>query len=170
MQDTGPSDTVFAMHALSEAEIQAAFTHEATDEIPLPNLHELPWEDLDFLGWIHPQGHLGYLVVISPEDGRVKGAVMRRGQFSGRKPGFEMCSLCHHVHSSYGTAMFTITRQEAGRRHFIGNVVCKDLACSLRVRNKVEPGSHLAETLYPEAKIWRMQMALHKWLRTANRL
>ena len=158
------------MQPLSEAEILDAFSAEDTDDITTPRVAEIQWDALDYLGWVHPSGHLGYVVVISPDDGRIVGTVMRRRRFSPRRPGFEMCSLCHHVHQPEGTAMFTITREEPGRRHFIGNVVCKNLDCSLRLRNLVEPKSHLAETLYPEAKIWRMQLALHKWLRTANRL
>lgn len=158
------------MQPLSAAEVLDAFRAEETQDIPLPDLDHVQWDVLDYLGWVHPSGHLGYVVVISPEDGRVKGTVLKRGRFSARKPGFEMCSLCHHVHQTDGTAMFTMARREADRRHYIGNVVCKDLDCSLRLRNLVEPSSHLGETLYPQAKIWRMQMALHKWLKHANRL
>ncbi|MCB1693832.1 MAG: FBP domain-containing protein, partial [Pseudomonadales bacterium] len=140
------------------------------EDMPLPDLGTIDWDVLDYLGWIHPDGHIGYLVVISPTDGSVKGVSMRRSRFTSGKRGFEMCSLCHHVHSANGTAMFTIAARKNGHRHYIGNVVCKDLDCSLRLRNLVNPPSYLNETLYPEAKIWRMQLALHKWLRSADRL
>ena len=66
--------------------------------------------------------------------------------------------------------MFTITKKNADRHHTIGNVVCKDLDCSLQIRNLKEPQSVVKETLYLEAKIWRMQLALHKWLKSAERL
>lgn len=157
------------MHPLIETEILNAFQSES-DDIPLPKIDAVNWEALDYLGWVHPSGHLGYLVVVSPEDGKVKGTVLKRRRFGGSRPGLEMCSLCHHVHQPDGTAMFTITRETSCSRHSFGNIVCKDLDCSLRLRNIVGPQSNLGETLYPEAKIWRMQLALHKWLKTAERL
>ncbi len=158
------------MDPLTEEEVLTSFKGEREDDVPLPDLTNIPWDDLDYLGWVHPSGHLGYVVIVSPDDGGIKGTILRRGRFDGSKPGLEMCSLCHHVHRPNGTAMFTITHKNAERRHSIGNIVCKDLDCSLRIRNLVQPASYLNETLYPEAKIWRMQMALHRWLRTANRL
>lgn len=157
------------MEPLSEDEILAAFEGQ-DQQVVLPDLESIDWEVRDYLGWIHPGGHLGYMVVISPNDGHVKGTILQRNSFNGRRPGFEMCSLCHHVHKPHGTAMFTLTRKGSGSRHYIGNIVCKNLDCSLRIRNLVEPSSYLTETLYVEAKIWRMQIALHKWLSHANRL
>ncbi|XOV90324.1 MAG: FBP domain-containing protein [Pseudomonadota bacterium] len=136
----------------------------------MPDLNLLPWSNLDYLGWVHPGGHLGYLVVLSPNDGRLKGVILRRSRFSGTRKGMEMCSLCHHMHRPNGTAMFTLTRQGSDTRHSIGNIVCKDLDCSLRIRNLVDTAAYVPETLYPEAKIWRMQLALHRWLKSANRL
>ena len=157
------------MDPLCEDEILAAFGGQAEDVV-LPDLTNVAWELQDYFGWIHPGGHLGYMVLVSPLDGHLKGTILRRSRFRGRKPGFEMCSLCHHVHGSGGTAMFTVTRKDTGDRHYLGNVICKDLDCSLRIRNVVDPPSYHKETLYVEAKVWRMQLALHKWLRNANRL
>lgn len=157
------------MEPLTKDEILAAFDGQTTDVV-LPDLNQITWEVLDYFGWIHPGGHLGYMVLVSPVDGSLKGTMLQRARFSARKPGFEMCSLCHHVHGPNGTAMFTISRKDSERRHSIGNIVCKDLDCSLRIRNIAEPASYLKETLYVEAKVWRMQLALHKWLKTAHRL
>ncbi len=157
------------MDALVESQILGAFDCDQ-DEIVLPDLDHLPWPSLDYLGWIHPGGHLGYLVVLSPNDGKLKGSILRRSRFAGTRRGMEMCSLCHHMHRPNGTAMFTLTQRGSEHRHSIGNIVCKDLDCSLRVRNLAEPVAYVPETLYPEAKIWRMQLALHRWLKSVNRL
>jgi len=157
------------MEPLSEQEILRALDG-TPDDIVLPDLTKVQWELLDYFGWIHPSGQLGYIVVISPDDGSVRGAVLRRSRFSGSKPGVEMCSLCHHVHRPSGTALFTMMDKDPDLHRTIGNIVCKDLDCSLRVRNIKGPSGFLNETLYPEAKIWRMQLAVHKWLRGANRL
>ena len=102
------------MEALTQADILGAFSGREED-MPLPDLGTIDWDVLDYLGWIHPDGHIGYLVVISPTDGSVKGVSMRRSRFTSGKRGFEMCSLCHHVHSANGTAMFTIAARKNGR-------------------------------------------------------
>lgn len=157
------------MESLTEAEIIAAFDGQEPD-LPVPDLSGIDWEVLEFYGWLDPGGRRAYMVVISPEDGLVKGITLERSRFSPARGGFEMCSLCNHVHTSNGTAMFTIDRRNSERQHSIGNIVCKDLACSLRVRNLINPPNFLRETLYKEARIWRMQIALHKWLRSADYL
>lgn len=81
-----------------------------------------------------------------------------------------MCSWCHYVHGNEGTALFTVDVKVSGGRHLIGKVLCKNLDCSLRIRNLVEPPSYLVETLYPNVKIWRMRKSTHRWLKKANRL
>ena len=157
------------MEPVSETEILSAFGNQV-NEIPIPDLTIVDWEALDYLGWIHPKGHLGYIILQSPLDGSVRGALLQRSRLSAKHPGFELCSLCHHIHRPNGTAMFTVSYNDEGKRRSVGNIVCKDLDCSLRIRNIPKPASCMNETLYVEAKIWRMQLALHKWLRTANRL
>lgn len=157
------------MEPVSETEIRAAFEGQA-GEVYIPDLSEVSWDLLDFLGWLHPNGRVGYIVLVSPVDGSLKGTLLQRSTLSTRHEGFEMCSLCHHVHKPNGTAMFTVRCKDSERHGSVGNVVCKNLDCSLRIRNVMEPASCLNETLYLEAKVWRMQLALHRWLKSANRL
>ncbi len=143
---------------------------DCPEEIHCPDLRSVQWDVLDYLGWIHPSGHLGYLLILSPVDGRLRGTVLHRMKRTSSRLRFEMCSWCHHVHRMEETAMFTVTVKGSDDRHFLGNVVCKDLDCSLRIRNLVEPDSYMKETLYLEARIWRMQKTIHRWLDRANRL
>ena len=156
------------MYALDTEDILEAFQDE--EDLCLPDLEEVPWEDLDYLGWVHPSGHLGYVVLQSPNDGEIKGIRLSRSQRPAGRPRLEMCSWCHHVHKAGGTAMFTVSVRGSEGRHTLGNKVCKDLDCSLRVRNLIEPGSFMRETLYEPAKIWRMQQTMHRWLGKANRI
>jgi len=128
----------------------------------IADLENVQWPSLDYFGWVHPSGHLGFVVLQSPNDGRSRGIRMSRAKRSAKKPRMEMCSWCHHVHKPNGTAMFTVPVKGSEGRHTLGNVVCKDLDCSLRIRNLV--------TLYQPAKIWRMQTTMHKWLGRANQL
>ena len=154
--------TLGFMDVLTEPELKACFKDE--DDIWFPDLSVIQWADLDFLGWVHPSGHLGYIATRSPNDGRLRGIVLRRFERPTRRVRLDMCSLCHHVHSSGGTAMFSITELGSRGRRSISNVVCSDLACSLRVRNKLNPSSLMQETLYIEAKVWRILQHLHRWL------
>lgn len=157
------------MDPVSQDELERAFGAEL-DQVVLPDVEAIPWQDLDCLGWVHPAGHLGYLALISPESGALTASVLRRSRMSSEKPNYEMCSVCHHLHYHQGTAMFTLDVKGSAGKHLIGKVLCKNLDCSLRIRNLVDPPNVMPETLYPEAKIWRMQKLILRWLKKANRL
>ena len=68
--------TLGSMDVLTEPELKACFKDE--DDIWFPDLSVIEWADLDFLGWVHPSGHLGYIATRSPNDGRLRGIVLRR--------------------------------------------------------------------------------------------
>ena len=156
------------MLALNREQIAAAF--DEGEVLHVPDLENVQWPSLDYFGWVHPSGHLGFVVLQSPNDGRSRGIRMSRAKRSAKKPRMEMCSWCHHVHKANGTAMFTVPVRGSEGRHTLGNVVCKDLDCSLRIRNLVQSDSFMRETLYQPAKVWRMQTTMHKWLGRANQL
>ena len=156
------------MQALKREEVIAAFDNRK--DLVLPDLGEIEWKTLDYLGWIHPSGHEGYVVLQSPNTGAVCGIRMNRSQRGVKKRRMEMCSWCHHVHKANGTAMFSVTVKGSDGRHILGNVICKNLDCSLRVRNLVEPVSFMRESLYEPARIWRMQQQMHKWLERAKQI
>ena len=156
------------MQALSRHEIISSF--DDTEDLVLPNIDSVSWENLEYFGWVHPSGHLGFVVVQSPNDGSLRGVRLRRSERKARKAGLEMCSWCHHVHKANGTAMFTVTVRGSDDRHMLGNLVCKDLDCSLRIRNLVKPDTYMRETLYEPAKIWRMQQSMFRWLGRARQL
>ena len=156
------------MLALESEDILTAF--EDDDELVLPDLEEVDWEVHDYLGWVHPSGHLGYIVLQSPNDGGIRGIRLRRNHRNAKKRRMEMCAWCHHVHRSDGTAMFSVPVKGSEGRHTLGNILCKDLDCSLRIRNLIEPGTFMRETLYEPARIWRMQQTMHRWLGKANQI
>ena len=156
------------MQALTRHEIVSTF--DSSVDLHVPDLSNVEWTVLEYLGWVHPSGHLGFVVLQSPNTGELRGIRLNRSQRSSKKPRMEMCSWCHHVHKTNGTAMFTVSVRGSDGRHILGNVICKDLDCSLRIRNIVEPDSFMRETLYQPAKIWRMQQQMHKWLGRANQI
>ena len=89
---------------LTRNDIAGAF--EEDKDLFIPDVNTIDWHLLDYLGWVHPSGHLGYVVLQSPNTGDVRGIRMNRSLRTSRKKRMEMCSWCHHVHKSDGTAMF----------------------------------------------------------------
>lgn len=158
------------MQSVTREEIEDSFAGGSEEELYVPKLDDIDWQAQDFLGWVHPGGHRGYLVHWSPLDGELKGTVLRRSRWVGKKPRLEMCAWCHHVHDNGGTAMFSVSLRGSGGRHLFGNVVCANLDCSLRIRNLIGAAPWASETIYLPARIWRMQRKMHKWLRKADRL
>ncbi len=156
------------MDPLTKNQIADAF--DGAGDLVVPDMARIDWSAHDYLGWVHPSGHIGYMLLVSPLTGDLRGVVLGRSKRSSDALRYQMCSLCHHVHRMDETAMFTLTVKGSRGRHLLGNVACKNLDCSLRIRNLVNPQSYMAETLYLEAKVWRMQKTLYRWLERANRL
>ncbi|MAI41517.1 MAG: FBP domain-containing protein [Candidatus Azotimanducaceae bacterium] len=155
------------MDSISQDEISHVF---GVEQVFLPDVSVIEWNNLDYLGWVHPSGSQAYVVLVSPETGRLAGGILNRTLRVSIRQRFEMCSWCHHVHRYNGTAMFTLSVKGTRGRHYIGKVLCKNLDCSLRIRNLIEPSSYMTETLYTEARVWRMQKSMHRWLKKAKRL
>lgn len=105
------------------------------DRMELPGLHEVVWDDREFLGWRDPQGSLrGYLVHWVGD--RPVGIVLRAAS-SSLRPGIgAMCSLCHTPQPSTQVIMFSAPRGgEAGRDgNSVGTYICMDLGCSAIIR------------------------------------
>ena len=156
------------MLALDKEEIAEAFDKD--EVLNVPDLRNVQWPFLDYFGVVHLSGHLGFIVLQSPNGGQNRGMMMHRAKRTAKKPRMDMCSCCHHVHRKSGTAMLTVSLKGSKERHSLGNVVCKDLDCSLEMRNLVQPDRFMRGTLYQPAKIWRMKTTMHKWLGLANQL
>ena len=125
------------MRPLSETEIRDSIVNAAPEEaarIPLPGLHEVVWDDREYLGWRDPLlPHRGYLVHWRGEE--AVGIVLRAAQ-PRLGVGSAICSLCHTAQPGGQVSLFTAPRAgEAGRRgDSVGTYICADLACSLLIR------------------------------------
>jgi treble-clef zinc-finger protein len=120
---------------------------------------EIPWADLDFLGWRDP-GAPERAYLVAERDGGLIGVALRAA--SGRARSFtarSMCSLCLTTRTGGGVALMTARRTgEAGRQgNSVGQYVCADLACSLYIRGRKQSaaGADLDESLSQEDKIVR---------------
>jgi hypothetical protein len=159
------------MRPITENEIRASFVNCSKGETQRLNLPrdfaELPWPDLDFLGWRDPGApDRGYLVAEHAE--RLVGVALRTGNGSGR--GFtarSICTICKTTRTGGGVALLSARRAgESGRNgNTVGQYICSDLACSLYVRGKkISAGTLLDETLDVPARIARVETGLHAFL------
>ncbi|MEU4410582.1 FBP domain-containing protein [Streptosporangium sp. NPDC023963] len=160
------------MNPVGEREIRESFVNCSKGEarrLNLPrNLSELPWADLDFLGWRDPGApDRGYLVV--ERQGELVGVTLRVAQDVRR--GFTkstVCSLCLTPHSGSGVALFVAPRVGAAGRqgNTVGTYICADLACSLYVRGtkRTDSGVRFEETLTTEERIVRTVVNLEGFL------
>jgi hypothetical protein len=154
------------MKPATESEIRASFVNCSKGEAKRLNLPrdfaELPWDELDFLGWQDPGAPERNYLVTEGEDGRLTGLALRS---SGQQRGFlrsNICSLCLTVHSGNGVALLTAPKAGAAGRegNSVGAYMCTDLACSLYVRGRKTPsgaGGRIQETLTLEEQLDRLR-------------
>ena len=126
------------MKPLSAEDIRDSFVNASRGEVermPLPGLHEVIWDEREYLGWLDPRAPLrGYLV--HWQDGRPVGIVLRASD--GRmSPGISaMCSLCRTPQPAGQVRLFSAPKAgQAGRDgSTVGTYICADLACSILIR------------------------------------
>lgn len=125
------------MKALTEDDIRGSLKNAGRDEaerMPMPGLHEMVWEDREYLGWRDPGSpQRGYLYAW--RDGEPVGIVLRAAA-TRLQVGSAICSLCNTPQPASQVTMFSAPLAgEAGRRgDSVGTYICADLACSLLIR------------------------------------
>lgn len=157
------------MDPLADAELRASFVNcskgEAT-RIALPrDLAQLPWSDLDFLGWRDPGAPDRAYLVTPADDGPPVGLALRVAPGARRSLlRSSLCGLCLTGHSAGGVDLLAAPLAgPAGRQ---GNTValymCADLACSLYIRGKKTSAlvRRMDETLTLQEQITRTRRNL----------
>lgn len=130
------------MRPLTETDIRAAIVNASADEtsrMPLPGLHEVLWDEREYLGWRDPQApQRGYLVFW--RDDRPVGITVRASE-ARMGAGSAMCSLCQTLQPADQVRMFSAPRAGvAGERgNSVGTYICADLACSILIRLAAPP-------------------------------
>ncbi|MET7480803.1 FBP domain-containing protein [Streptomyces sp. NPDC005648] len=148
------------MEPLTEQQIRAAFVNCTKGEakrLHIPrDLAERPWDDLDCLGWRDPQAPArAYLVVeLAGRPHAVRLRTSPAGSWQTRR---SMCSMCLTTHGDVSLMVAPRAGKAGQQGNSVGAYMCADLACSLYVRGKKDPGAggRLPETLTLEEKIHR---------------
>ncbi|MFE2410112.1 FBP domain-containing protein [Kitasatospora sp. NPDC059408] len=127
------------MQPLNENEIRESFVNCSKGEarrLNLPRgLAELPWEQLDFLGWRDP-GAPDRAYLVAHHGGELVGVTLRVPSVRRSLTKSNVCSLCVTAHAGSGVALLAARRAGAAGRegNSVGSYICADLACSLYVR------------------------------------
>ncbi|MEC4574426.1 FBP domain-containing protein [Streptomyces virginiae] len=154
------------MEPLTEKQIRASFVNCTKGEaarmrLPL-DFAELPWEDLDFLGWVDPGAPLRAHLVLPREEGPL--GISLRVPSVGRTSAVKssLCQICLTGHASSGVTLLAAPLAGARGRegNTVGTYICADLACSLYVRGKRQPklrAGRQEESLTVEERVARME-------------
>ncbi|MGD9484427.1 FBP domain-containing protein [Streptomyces sp. TRM70308] len=130
------------MEPMTEREIRASFVNCSKGEagrLRLPAAFaDVPWAELDFLGWRDPGApDRGYLVV--PRADRPVGVALRASQNINRSfTKTTLCSLCLTGHPGSDVSLLAARRAGAAGRQgdSVGAYMCADLACPLYLRGR----------------------------------
>ncbi|MFD5100984.1 FBP domain-containing protein [Streptomyces albidochromogenes] len=133
------------MDPLTDQQIRSSFVNCTKGEaarlrLPL-DFAELPWKDLDFIGWVDPGAPLRAHLVLPRADGPV-GISLRVPSVSRTSAvKSSLCQVCLTGHASSGVTLLVAPLAGARGRegNTVGIYICADLACPLYVRGKRQP-------------------------------
>lgn len=170
------------MDPLDEQQIRASFINCSKGEarrLNLPrDLADLPWSDLDFLGWRDP-GAPDRAYLVSPaagngdgDGGEAAGPVGITLRISGGAQRnllrSSLCSICVTAHSGGGVDLLAAPLAGAAGRqsNTVATYMCADLACSLYMRGKKQTAlaRRIEETLTLDEQIARTRRNLETFL------
>jgi len=127
------------MQPLTESQLRSSLANASGDvaeHMTLPGMHEILWEQRDYLGWRDSRAAArAYLVCW--REGRPVGLLLRVATNTMRPGVLAMCSLCGTQQPAGHVALFTAPLAgEAGERgSTVGTYLCDDFSCSLTIRN-----------------------------------
>ncbi|GAA2251072.1 FBP domain-containing protein [Streptomyces amakusaensis] len=133
------------MDPLTEKQIRSSFVNCSKGEakrLKLPlDFAELPWPDLDFVGWIDPGAPLRAHLVVPRPDGPTGITLRVPGTRNTSAVKSSLCGICLTAHASSGVALMVAPLAgPSGREgNTVGMYLCADLACSLYLRGKRQP-------------------------------
>ncbi|MFB7915279.1 FBP domain-containing protein [Streptomyces sp. NPDC056061] len=161
------------MEPLTEKQIRSSFVNCTRGEaarlrLPL-DFAELPWSDLDFLGWVDPGAPLRAHIVLPGAQGPLGISLRVPSVRRTSAVKSSLCRICLTGHASSGVTLLAAPLAGARGRegNSVGIYVCADLACPLYVRGKRQPklraGRH-EESLDVDGRLERMRDNLNAFV------
>lgn len=131
------------MNALTEKQIRASFVNASRREVTdatLPDLSDLPWDRLDYLGWQDRKAPLSAYVVLEL-DGAPTGVLLRAS--AAPPSGVRRPALCAWCQDMFSTQAILYVARRGGARgrdgNSLGTLVCEDFSCAANVRRRPTP-------------------------------
>lgn len=137
------------MNPLTEQQIRASFvnaTRREAAQATLPDLADVRWDRLDYLGWRDRRAPLAAYVVLEL-DCEPTGILLRAADAkAGRARRKGLCAWCEDVVVTDDVSLYVARRAGAAGRagNTIGTLICTDFLCSANVRRtptRAEAGS-----------------------------
>jgi hypothetical protein len=155
------------MQPLTHKQLIELFPQQRLRDLAPPKVEAIDWGVLDYLGWIHPTGRQAFAVVSCASGYR--GLRLNRTINNSAPPRSHMCNWCNFVHRSRGAAMFSATVSGSDGRRIIGHMLCRNLDCSVRIRNLTgDTPAYMPETLNLESKVRRLDNSLQIFMTRLN--
>ncbi|MDM7829949.1 FBP domain-containing protein [Cellulomonas edaphi] len=125
------------MNPLTEKQIRSCFVNASkreANDATLPDLAQVRWDRLDYLGWRDRKAPLSSYVVMLIDDEPV--GVLLRSNDAARGRRKAVCAWCEDIVETDDVTLYVAKRGgAAGRRgDTIGTLVCTEFACSKNVR------------------------------------
>ena len=124
------------MRSLSEKTLRGSFvnaTKRELNDLTLPDLADIAWDKLDYLGWRDRKlARRAYIVV--PVGDELVGVILKQAEAAPRSRA--QCSWCEDVHLPNDVLLYAARRAGAGGRigNSVGILVCANFECSVNVR------------------------------------
>ena len=126
------------MRPVTEQQIRGSFINATAvelEQLPMPGLHEVLWEDRESLGWRDTRAaRRGYITYWRGDE---VVSIVVTAAASGLRPGISaMCSLCHSTQPSTQVRMFSarFAGDRGDRGSSMGTYLCESLSCSYVIR------------------------------------
>jgi hypothetical protein len=153
------------VRALEPEQLISAFHLDEGEQLPLPPLQGIAWDNLDFLGWCNRTGDKAWLAVET--NGALIGLALDRMMVGPSKARSFMCAICRTMHGPRGIANFTYRSRRDPPYRTLTDVFCGDLSCSLYVRGLLSSDvSQFYETITTRRKVERLRSGLDRYLAT----
>jgi len=124
------------MLVLDDTTIRASFVNATRKELAdlvLPDLSEITWDRLDYLGWRDARLSKRAYIVVPLPDGPV-GIVLKQAEASPRTRA--QCSWCQDITLPNDVVLYGARRSGAAGRNgnTVGTLICSNFECSRNVR------------------------------------